>query len=69
MLIICADSFYAMTLFFHKLNGRRFDDYWKSDSEAIEFLHRIEKFIQQHVPMPASMISPGRSVLSHRHMQ
>jgi hypothetical protein len=36
-LIISAESFYAMTIFFHKFNGRR-ADYWNSESEAIEFL-------------------------------
>jgi hypothetical protein len=39
-LIISAESFYAMTLFFHKFNGRRCGDYWSSESEAIEFLFR-----------------------------
>jgi hypothetical protein len=38
-LIISAESLYAMTMFFHKFNGR-LGDYWTSESEAIEFLYR-----------------------------
>lgn len=37
-LIISAESFYAMTMFFHKFNGRE-NNYWNSESEAIELLH------------------------------
>jgi hypothetical protein len=37
-LIVSAESFYAMTMFFHKFNAR-LGDYWNSESEAIEFLH------------------------------
>jgi hypothetical protein len=38
-LIISAESLYAMTMFFHKFNGR-LGDYWTSETEAIEFLYR-----------------------------
>jgi hypothetical protein len=40
-LVISAESLYAMTIFFHKFNGRQDHDYWTSESEAIEFLHRV----------------------------
>jgi hypothetical protein len=40
-LVISAESLYAMTIFFHKFNGRYYHDYWKSESEAIEFLHCV----------------------------
>jgi hypothetical protein len=36
-LLVSAESFYAMTMFFHKLNGRDCD-YWKSEGQAIELL-------------------------------
>jgi hypothetical protein len=39
-LVISAESLYAMTIFFHKFNGRQYN-YWKSESEAIEFLHSV----------------------------
>jgi hypothetical protein len=38
-LVISAESLYAMTIFFHKFNGRNARDYWNSEHEAIEFLH------------------------------
>jgi hypothetical protein len=37
-LIITAESFYAMTMFFHKYHGRQRHDYWTSESDAIERL-------------------------------
>jgi hypothetical protein len=42
-LLISAESFYAMTTFFHKFNGRN-QDYWKSELEAIERLRDILPF-------------------------
>jgi hypothetical protein len=39
-LLVTAESFYAMTLFFHKLNGR-YKDYWKLEKDAIEFVGRV----------------------------
>jgi hypothetical protein len=41
ILIISAVPFYAMTTFFHKLDGRKYQDYWESESEAIEFFHSV----------------------------
>jgi hypothetical protein len=38
-LLLSAESFYAMTMFFHKFNARR-GDYWISESEAVDFLYR-----------------------------
>jgi hypothetical protein len=38
-LVISAESFYAMTMFFHKFNGRQ-KDYWNSEFASVEFLHR-----------------------------
>lgn len=38
-LVMSAESFYAMAMFFHKFNGRH-DGYWNSESESIAFLHR-----------------------------
>jgi hypothetical protein len=40
-LIISAESFYAMTIFFHKLDGAQYDDYWKLESETIESLRDL----------------------------
>jgi hypothetical protein len=37
--VMSAESFYAMTMFFHKFNGRG-RDYWKSEREAVVFLQR-----------------------------
>jgi hypothetical protein len=39
-LVISAEALYAMTIFFHKFNGRQCD-YWKSESKAIAFLHSL----------------------------
>jgi hypothetical protein len=41
VLVISAESLYAMSIFFHKFDGRQYHDYWKSESEAIEFLHSV----------------------------
>ena len=41
VLIISAVPFYAMTTFFHKFDGRKYQDYWESEAEAIEFFHRV----------------------------
>ena len=38
-LVMSAESFYAMTMFFHKFNGRH-DDYWNSESASVAFLRR-----------------------------
>jgi hypothetical protein len=38
-LVMSAESFYAMTMFFHKFNGRR-RDYWTSERESVEFFQR-----------------------------
>jgi hypothetical protein len=40
-LIISAESFYAMTIFFHRLNGRQCHDYWRSESKAIQLLKDV----------------------------
>ena len=40
-LLISAESFYAMTIFFHRFNGNEYNDYWESESEAIELLKRL----------------------------
>jgi len=40
-LLISAESFYAMTTFFHKFDGRQYNDYWELESEAIESLQRV----------------------------
>src|SRR5262245_52402119 len=37
--VMSAESFYAMTMFFHKFNGRQIE-YWNSEAESVEFLHR-----------------------------
>jgi hypothetical protein len=39
--VISAESLYAMTIFFHKFDGRQDHDYWTSESEAIEFFHCV----------------------------
>jgi hypothetical protein len=38
-LVMSAESFYAMTMFFHKFNGRH-DDYWNSELASVAFLRR-----------------------------
>lgn len=38
-IVMSAESFFAMTMFFHKFNGRH-DDYWNIESESVAFLHR-----------------------------
>jgi hypothetical protein len=38
-LVMSAESFYAMTMFFHKFNGRH-DNYWNSELKAVAFLYR-----------------------------
>jgi hypothetical protein len=37
--VMSAESFYAMTMFFHKFNGRQIE-YWNSEAACVEFLHR-----------------------------
>jgi hypothetical protein len=37
--VMSAESFYAMTMFFHKFNGRQIE-YWNSEAASVEFLHR-----------------------------
>jgi len=37
-LVMSAESFYAMAMFFHKFNGRH-GGYWKLESESVGFLH------------------------------
>lgn len=39
-LVISAESFYAMALFFHKFNGRA-DGYWKRESDAVGLLRSV----------------------------
>jgi len=40
-LVISAESFYAMTIFFHKLDGRQYHDYWRVEREAVESLRCV----------------------------
>jgi hypothetical protein len=40
-LLISAESFFAMTMFFHKLEGESVDDYWAEEARAIERLHGV----------------------------
>lgn len=37
--IVSAESFYAMTKFFHQLVGKECSDYWETELELIELLH------------------------------
>ena len=40
-LIISAESFYAMTTFFHRFNGKNCQDYWELESDAVELLNGL----------------------------
>ena len=40
-LLISAESFFAMTMFFHKLEGETCEDYWAAESRCIELLHGV----------------------------
>ena len=40
-LLISAESFFAMTMFFHKLAGEIYEDYWVAESRCIELLHGL----------------------------
>ena len=40
-LLISAESFFAMTMFFHKLEGDTCEDYWAEESRCIELLHGV----------------------------
>ena len=40
-LLISAKSFFAMTMFFHKLSGEACEDYWAAKSRCIELLHGL----------------------------
>ena len=40
-LLISAESFFAMTMFFHKLEGETYEDYWAAESRCIELLHGL----------------------------
>ena len=40
-LLISAESFFAMTIFFHKLEGETYEDYWAAESRCIELLHGL----------------------------
>jgi hypothetical protein len=46
-LLISAESFFAMTTFFHKFNGRN-HDYWKSELEAIQ---RLRDILPREIPV------------------
>ena len=40
-LLISAESFFAMTMFFRKLEGELVEDYWAAESRAIELLQSV----------------------------
>ncbi len=40
-LLISAESFFAMTMFFHKLEGEVCENYWEAESRAVELLHSV----------------------------
>jgi hypothetical protein len=40
-LLISAESFFAMTMFFHKLEDEACEDYWAAESRCIELLHGV----------------------------
>jgi len=40
-LLISAESFFAMTMFFHKLEGELYEDYWGTEARCIELLHGV----------------------------
>jgi hypothetical protein len=54
-LLISAESFFAMTMFFHKLEGEACEDYWAAESRSIELLRDV---------LPADM--PARVVAFFR---
>jgi hypothetical protein len=54
-LLISAESFFAMTMFFHKLEGETCEHYWAAESRCIELLHGV---------LPADM--PKRVVVFFR---
>ena len=54
-LLISAESFFAMTMFFHKLEGEVCEDYWAAEARCIELLHGV---------LPADM--PKRVVVFFR---
>jgi hypothetical protein len=39
--LISAESFFAMTMFFHKLEGEDCGDYWTAEARCIELLHDV----------------------------
>ena len=39
--LISAESFFAMTMFFHKLEGDVCENYWEAESRAVELLHSV----------------------------
>jgi hypothetical protein len=39
--LISAESFFAMTMFFHKLEGDVCEHYWEAESRAVELLHSV----------------------------
>src|SRR4029078_7514092 len=53
--LISAESFFAMTMFFHKLEGEDCGDYWTAEARCIELLHDV---------LPADM--PKRVVVFFR---
>jgi hypothetical protein len=53
--LISAESFFAMTMFFHKLEGDACEDYWAAEARCIELLHDV---------LPADM--PKRVVVFFR---
>lgn len=40
-LLISAESFFAMTMFHHKLEGRSYDEYWAAESHSIDRLRSL----------------------------
>ena len=40
-LLISAESFFAMMMFFHKLEGEACEDYWAAEPRCIELLHAV----------------------------
>lgn len=40
-LLISAESFFAMTMFFHKLEGEICEDYWGAEARCIDLLHGV----------------------------
>ena len=56
--LISAESFFAMTMFFHKLKGGDCEDYWALETRSIELLHDVPGDMPKRVVVLFAVPSP-----------